>query len=95
MVSVDGSTERFCRVSEAMQDVPHHGQAALFPSERVTSGLRYAIEGGGASRLIWGICRQRSTSWRRGVASSPIDTVPSDTPSLSASSDFSTSTNGY
>ena len=95
MVSVDGSTERFCRVGEAMQDVPHHSQAAPFPSKLVTVGLRYSIEGGGASRLIWGICWQRSTAWCRGMASSPIDTVSSDTPSLSSSSDFSTGINGY
>ncbi len=95
MVSVDDGTELFCRAGEAMQDVPHPGQAALFPSELVTVGLRYAIEGGGASRLIWGICWQRSTFWCSGMASSPIDTVSSDTPSLSSSSDFSTSTNGY
>ena len=95
MVSVDGSTERFCRVDEAMQDVPRHGQAALFPGELVTVGLRYAIEGGGASRLIWGICWQRSTSWRRGMASSPLDTVSSDTPLLSASSDSSSGAIGY
>ena len=89
-VILDGSTERFCRVGEAMQDVPHYGQAALFPSELVTVGLRYAIEGEGSSRLIWGICWQRSTSWCRGIASSPIDAVSSDTPSLISSSDFST-----
>ena len=47
MVILDGSTERFYRVGEAMQDVPHHGQAALFPSELMTIGLCYAIEGGG------------------------------------------------
>ena len=75
-----------------MQDVPHPGQAALFPSELVTLGLRYAIEGvGGRAYYRW----QRSTFWCSGMASSPINTVLSDTPSLSSSSDFSTSTSGY
>jgi len=37
----------FCRVDEAMGDVPKHPQAHLYPSEVVTLALLYARKGGG------------------------------------------------
>jgi len=40
-------TELFCRIDDAMQDVPKHSQAALYPSEVVTLGLLFAIKGVG------------------------------------------------
>ncbi len=36
MALVESVTEWLCRVDDAMPDVPHHRQAALAPSERVT-----------------------------------------------------------
>lgn len=47
MTAVDFITELFCRVDDAMKDIPHHSQAALYPSEVVTIGLLYAIKGVG------------------------------------------------
>ncbi len=45
MAIVEFITELFCRVDDAMPDVPHHSQAALAPSERVTLGLLHALKG--------------------------------------------------
>jgi len=36
MTTVDFITELFCRLDEAMRDVPKHPQASLYPSEVVT-----------------------------------------------------------
>lgn len=47
MAIVDFITELFCRVDDAMQDVPHHTQQVLAPSELVTIGLLYALKGVG------------------------------------------------
>ena len=47
MAIVDFITELFCRVDDAMKDVPNHSQQALYPSELVTIGLLYAIKGVG------------------------------------------------
>ena len=41
---VDFITELFCRVNDAMQDVPHHTRQVLAPSELVTIGLLYALK---------------------------------------------------
>ena len=46
MAIVDFITELFCRVDDAMQDVPHHTQQVLAPSELVTI-LLYALKGVG------------------------------------------------
>ena len=48
MAIVDFITELFCRVDDAMKEVPNHSQAALYPSELVTIGLLYAIKGVGS-----------------------------------------------
>lgn len=48
MAIIDIITELFCRVDDAMTDVPHHSQQALSPSELVTIGLLYAIKGVGS-----------------------------------------------
>ena len=45
MAIVDIITELFCKVDDAMTDVPQHSQQALSPSELVTIGLLYAIKG--------------------------------------------------
>ena len=39
--------ELFCRIDDAMGDVPKHPQAALFPSEVVTLAFLFAIKGVG------------------------------------------------
>ena len=45
---LDIITELFCKVDDAMTDVPDHSQQALSPSELVTIGLLYAIKGVGS-----------------------------------------------
>lgn len=47
MTSIDFITELFCRIDDAMQDVPKHPQARLAPSEIVTLGLLFALKGRG------------------------------------------------
>ena len=47
MTTLDLVTELFCRIDEAMKDVPKHAQAALYPSEGVTLAFRFAIKGVG------------------------------------------------
>ena len=47
MTTVDFSTELFCRLDEAMRDVPKHPQASLYPSEVVTLAFMFAIKGVG------------------------------------------------
>lgn len=42
---VDFITELFCIVDDEMKEVPNHSRATLYPSERVTVGLLYAING--------------------------------------------------
>jgi len=45
---VDIITELFCKIDDAMTDVPGHSQQSLAPSELVTIGLLYAIKGTGS-----------------------------------------------
>ena len=52
MTTVDFITELFCRVDDAMTDVPHHSQATLAPGEIVTLTLLYALKGTG-QRAFW------------------------------------------
>jgi hypothetical protein len=47
MTTVDFITELFCRLDEAMRDVPKHPQASLYPSEVVTLAFMFAIKGVG------------------------------------------------
>src|SRR5437868_5782334 len=47
MSTTDFITELFCRVDDAMHDVPKHSQASLHPSEVVTLALLFAIKGVG------------------------------------------------
>ncbi len=47
MPTDDFITELFCRVDDAMRDVPKHSQAALYPGEVVALGLLFAIKGVG------------------------------------------------
>lgn len=47
MTTVDFITELFCRVDEALGDLPKHAQAKLSPSEVVTLALLFALKGGG------------------------------------------------
>src|SRR5439155_15341531 len=47
MSTVDFITELFCRVDDAMTELPKHSQASLYPSEVVTLGLLFAIKGVG------------------------------------------------
>lgn len=45
MSTEDFITELFCRIDDAMRDVPKHSQANLYPSEVVTLGFLFAIKG--------------------------------------------------
>ena len=47
MTTVDFITELFCRVDEALRDVPKHPQACLYPSEVTTLALLFALKGDG------------------------------------------------
>jgi len=47
MSTVDCIIDLFCRVDEAMLDVPKHPQAKLYPSELVTLALLFALKGVG------------------------------------------------
>jgi hypothetical protein len=47
MTTVDFITDLFCRVDEAMGDMPKHPQACLYPSEVTTLALLFALKGGG------------------------------------------------
>lgn len=47
MTTIDFITELFCKVDNAMTEVPKHPQAALYPSEIVTVGLLFALKGVG------------------------------------------------
>ena len=47
MTTIDFITELFCRVDDAMGEVPKHPQAGLYPSEVVTVGLLFALKGVG------------------------------------------------
>ena len=47
MPIVDFITELFCRIDDAMQEIPKHPQAQLYPSELVTLGILFALKGVG------------------------------------------------
>jgi hypothetical protein len=47
MPTVDFITELFCRIDDAMPNVPKHPQAHLYPSELVTLGVLFALKGVG------------------------------------------------
>jgi len=47
MSTQDFIIELFCRVDDAMQELPKHNQASLYPSEVVTLALLFAIKGVG------------------------------------------------
>jgi hypothetical protein len=47
MSTEDFIIELFCRIDDAMQDIPKHPQAPLYPSERVTLGVLFALKGVG------------------------------------------------
>lgn len=47
MTTVDFITELFCRVDEALRDIPKHPQACLYPSEVTTLALLFVLKGGG------------------------------------------------
>jgi hypothetical protein len=54
MTTTDFITELFCRVDDAMKDIPKHSQAHLCPSELVTLGLLLALKGrGGRAFYRW------------------------------------------
>ncbi len=46
MTTVDFITALFCRVDDALRDVPKHPQARLYPSEVTTLALLFALKGG-------------------------------------------------
>jgi len=46
MNTQDFITELFCRIDDALQEVPKHSQATLYPSEVVTIALLFALKGG-------------------------------------------------
>ena len=48
MANVDFITELFCRVDDAIKDVPSHSQVSLSPSELVPIVLLHAIKGVGS-----------------------------------------------
>ena len=54
MAIVDFITELFCRVDDAMENMPNHSQAALYPSELVTIGLLCAVKGVGGRAFYAG-----------------------------------------
>ena len=47
MTTQEFITELFCRIDDAMKDVPRHPQASLYPSEVVTLAFLFAIKGVG------------------------------------------------
>jgi hypothetical protein len=47
MTTEDFIIELFCRVDDAMRDVPKHSQANLYPSETVTLAILFALKGVG------------------------------------------------
>jgi hypothetical protein len=47
MTTVDFITELFCRIDEAMSEVPKHPQGHLYPSEIVTVACLFALKGVG------------------------------------------------
>lgn len=95
MAIVDFITELFCRVDDAMKDVPHHSQQALSPSELVTIGLLYAIKGVGCRYFY----RWLSANYRDMFPSLPSRTrllsPPSHTQSVDGALSCRTGCNGH
>jgi hypothetical protein len=46
MSTIDFIIELFCRIDDALQDVPKHAQAKLYPSEVVTIARLFTLKGG-------------------------------------------------
>jgi hypothetical protein len=60
MAMEDFITELFCRIDDALQDVPKHNQANLYPSEVVTIAMLFTLKGGyGRAFYRW-----MSKNWR-------------------------------
>ena len=57
MTTIDFITELFCRIDDAMPDVPKHPQASLYPGELVTLGMLFAIKGVGERAFYRWIAR--------------------------------------
>jgi hypothetical protein len=47
MTTVEFITDLFCRIDDALGDLPKHPQAHLYPSEVVTLAVLFALKGGG------------------------------------------------
>src|SRR5262245_64902789 len=47
MTTINFITELFCKIDDAMHELPKHPQAKLYPSEIVTLGLLFALKGAG------------------------------------------------
>jgi hypothetical protein len=47
MTTIDFITELFCRIDDAMPNMPKHAQASLYPSEVVTVGMLFGLKGVG------------------------------------------------
>jgi hypothetical protein len=47
MTTEDFKAELFCRIDDAMSDLPKHPQAKLYPSDIVTLGMLFALKGVG------------------------------------------------
>lgn len=63
MSTLDFITELFCRVDDAMRDVPKHSQADLSPSEVVTLGLLFSIKGVGNRAFYRWLARDHSSEF--------------------------------
>jgi hypothetical protein len=108
MPTSDFIIELFCRIDAAMADEPKHRQASLWPSEIVTLGILFALEGvgnrafsrksaiasGSTSRRAWLLPSRCSTCLlSNGMGSNLMQQVVSICPL--PSSICSTSTIGY
>ena len=60
MTMEDFITELFCRIDDALQDVPKHSQANLYPSEVVTIAMLFTLKGGHGRAFY----RWMSKNWR-------------------------------
>ena len=60
MSTLDFIIELFCGIDDALQDVPKHSQANLYPSEVVTIAILFALKGG-HSRAFY---RWLDQNWR-------------------------------
>ncbi len=46
MTTGDSILHSFCLVDDNLPDIPRHSQVKLYPSELVTIGIRFALNGG-------------------------------------------------